>query len=289
MITSSLSRINSHEGYGNVAMNDDGTLYASVDSRRNRIHIHDMTGEHETTAVYGDGKDQLDNPRHACFVGHDSLLICDAGNSRIVEISVTGIFKRVVHHTVYSSCPYDIAYCSSSGVIAVSLLSSHSVLLLQYETGDAAPITVGAGYGAADGQLTTPYGVAFTGDGTHILVADYQNCRLSKFDASSGAFVANFSTRGKFPSNVASCSDGGIVAVLWNDEQMYEGSLVRIGADGTIGPVVCLLHDRESLSYSPFLNGVIVKHKKGGHPTLVRDAWDASLRCAWVSACVIQA
>jgi hypothetical protein len=40
-----------------------------------------------------------------------------------------------------------------------------------------------------------------------------------------------------------------------------------------------------SLSYSPSLNGVVVKCDDGS-VFVLRDAWSHSLRCKWVQACV---
>jgi hypothetical protein len=59
------------------------------------------------------------------------------------------------------------------------------------------------------------------------------------------------------------------------------GSVVCVGKDG-----VTVKNDiipSVSLSYSPSLNGVVVKSLEGG-VFLLRDAWMHSSRCAWLSA-----
>jgi DNA-binding beta-propeller fold protein YncE len=222
----------------------------------------------------------LDNPARVCFVHRDgvnTLLICDWGNDRVVEVTSGGEFMRAI---AVEGRPWGIA--ERDGAIAVSMPYAHAVVLLQYESGAVkAEVTIGSGTaGNADGQLFYPRGVAFTTDGRHILVADFNNHRVSKFSADSGAFVAHVVSNGiRYPTDVLQCEDGSIVVA-------HENGVACVGKDGVTvknisvsSSIPCLL------SYSPSSNGVVVKCFDGS-VFVLRDAWSHSLRCEWVHACV---
>jgi hypothetical protein len=155
-----------------MAVNLDGTLLASVKFYHHCVRIYSMV-DHTAAPVIvgtaetaGNAHGQFYCPISACFVnrnGADTLLICDNGNHRIVEVTASGVFLRAIA-VKKGSGPYGIA--ERDGVIAVTLHHSHSVILLQYESGAVMPeVTIGSGTGAAsggDGQLFRPYGVTFT-------------------------------------------------------------------------------------------------------------------------------
>jgi sugar lactone lactonase YvrE len=211
--------------------------------------------------------------------GVNTLLICDYGNDRVVEVTARGEFLRAIVLPEHSG-PWGIA--ERDGVIAVSLFRNHAVVLLQYESGAVKlEVTIGSGTaGNADGQLYQPFGVTFTTDGCHILVADKWNHRVSKFSAASGAFVAHVVSNGiSYPSDVLQCEDGSIVVA-------HERGVTCVGKDGvTVKNIIISAFSSLSLSYSPSLNGVAVKCGDGG-VFVLRDAWSHSLRCEWVHACV---
>jgi DNA-binding beta-propeller fold protein YncE len=150
------------------------------------------------------------------------------------------------------------------------------VVLLQYESGAVKPeVTIGSGTGAhgrGDGQLHCPRGVTFTADGRYILVADYGDDRVSKFSAASGAFIAHVATKAAIgiyrPRDVLQCEDGSIVVA----QGMYgssDASVVCVGEDGvTVKNIIIRsasggAFSPWSLSYSPSLNGVVVKEWDG--------------------------
>jgi hypothetical protein len=88
-----------------------------------------------TPHTSGSAHGELYNPVSACFVhrdGVDTLLICDFGNDRIVEVAAGGVFLRAIALPERSR-PCGIA--ERDGVIAVSLFRKHAVVLLQYESG----------------------------------------------------------------------------------------------------------------------------------------------------------
>jgi hypothetical protein len=208
--------------------------------------------------------------------GVDTLLITDWGNNRIVEVTACGIFLRAI--AVERRRPWGIA--ERDGVIAVALCEANAVVLLQYESGAVKPeVTIGSGTaGNADGQLNSPYGVAFTADGHNILVADCWNNRVSKFSAASGAFIAHVVSNGILSqSDVLQCEDGSIVVT-------HMKGVACVGKDGVTVQNIAISGIPWSLSCSPSLNGVLVKCGDGS-VFVLRDAWSHSLRCEWVQAC----
>jgi hypothetical protein len=290
------------EGFGGIATNVNGTLCASVNHRQHCVYICSVDGSGELTAdtvvfgtagISGSGSGQLDFPACACFVhrnGAETLLIADFGNDRVVEVTATGVFLRAI---ALKEGMLGIAYCGTSDVIAVSLFCAHAVVLRQYESGVVKPeVTIGSGTeGSGDGQLCDPHGVTFTADGLYILVADWGNERVSKFRAASGAFIAHVATKaanGIFsPRDVLQCEDGSIVVAQGDGGS---GSVVCVGQDGgTVQNIMIpsaidgTFHLPVSLSYCVFLKGVVVRTYKGGL-FLLRDAWFASSRSAWLSA-----
>ena len=278
-------------------MNVDGTRFASVRRNEHCVHIYSINGAGKRTAdtvVFGDpgtpgvAHGQLNDPFFACFVhrnGIDTLLICDFGNDRVVEVTASGVFLRAIN---VGSAPLGIA--ERDGVIAVSLPRAHAVVLLQYESGAVKPeMTIGS-FEVDDGQLGKPLGVAFTADGRCILVADYDNHRVSKFEAASGAFIAHVATNAAngiiFPRDVLQLEDGRMVVAQGCFHaglfQRMCGQSVCVGEDGLTLPNTLITRGRAH-SYSASSMGVVVKTNEG-RVFLKRDAWMFSRRCAWISA-----
>jgi hypothetical protein len=296
------------EGDGCIAVNADASLISSLDNSQHCVRIYSVDGAAVSTVgpvivgtvgVAGCADGQLSRPLYSCFAhrnGVDTLLICDCGNNRVVEVSVSGDFLRAIA----VSWPLGIAYCGVGDVIAVSQYDAHAVVLLQYESGAVKPeVTIGTGTrGSGDGQLYRPNGVAFTADGRFILVADCGNHRVSKFNAANGAFIAHVATNAvhgiEYPRGIVQCEDGIILVTItqWRDGGEH-GSVVCVGADDeTVQNIIiysaagCAFFP-ESLSYSPSLHGVVVKTvEREGEVLLflLRDAWMASSRRAWLCA-----
>jgi DNA-binding beta-propeller fold protein YncE len=282
-------------------MNADGTLVASSDSSQHCVYIYsvlDCTADPVVVGIAGtagilDG--QLDSPGFVCFVhrhGIDTLLICDAENNRVVEVTVRGVFLRVIAMK-NGSFPLGIAYCGVGDVIAVSLFQSEAVVLVQYESGAVnSEVIIGSGMGSGDGQLCAPHGVGFTADGRFILAADWGNHRVSKFSAASGEFIAHVATEAEngilYPTGVLQCEDGSIVVAAYGSG--HDGGVVYVGEDGGTVQHIILPSPNGgasplpfSLSYSVKLKSVLVKTRCGGI-FILRDAWFYSSRCAWLSA-----
>ena len=275
-------------GWGGIAANADGTLFASVHNDQHCVYIYSVGAADPvvigTAGTRGSAHGRLNYPLSVCFVhrnGADTLLICDTGNDRVVEVSASGVFLRVIA-VEEASDPWGIAYCDTSDVIAVSLFNAHAVVLLQYESGAVKPeVSIGSGIGASNGQLGSPRGVAFTADGRYILVADYWNNCVSKFSAASGAFIAHVATYAAngigYPRDVLQCDDGSIVVG-------YDGCMSHVGVDGvTVKNTIIPRDCGRAMSLCWLVNDVVVKTREGG-VFVLRDAWFRCKRCAWLSA-----
>ena len=277
-------------------MNVNGTRVAYVASEQHCVYIYSVDGAGKrvedavvfgTAGTAGSAYGQLNGPRFACFVnrnGVDTLFISDRWNDRVVEVTASGVFLRAIAMKE-NSWVLGIAYCGTSDVIAVSLHAVHAVLLLQYESGAVKPeVTIGSGtWGRGDGQLNSPVGVSFTTDGRYILVADYGNHRVCMFSAASGAFITHVISNGiHLPRDVLQCGDGSIVVA----QGLFDSaSVVCVGEDGGLvqNSSIPSASELVALSYSPSLNGVVVKTVEGA-VFLLRNAWMHSSRCAWLSA-----
>ena len=290
-----------------VAVNEKNSLIASVDGSNHCVRIFSIDGAWSCTApplvvgtpgTPGSAHGQLHGPVFACFVhrnGADTLLICDAGNDRIVEVTATGDFCRVIALRK-DSYPFGIAYCGTGDVIAVSLFCAHAVIMLHYESGVVKPeVTIGTATGGNDdGQLYHPHGVTFTADARYILVADWGNNRVSKFSAASGAFIAHVATNAAngilYPTDVLQYENGSVL-VAQGDPGIAK-SVVCVGEDGVTVKNIIIpgasggAFNPYSLSYS-VMSGVLVKTREA-MVFLLRDAWISSNRCAWLSAVCVR-
>jgi DNA-binding beta-propeller fold protein YncE len=224
--------------------------------------------------------------------GRETLLISDAGNGRIVEVSPNGEFLRAIEVSGLErgvASTWDrvwacgVAYSAACDVIAVTLSLGNAVVLLEYETGESKPDMI---IGCC-GQFNNPMGVAFTADGRSFLVADCYNERVSKFDSATGAFIAHVATMApngtSLPLDVLQCDNGGIVVV--NECSGGGSCVVCVREDGVTVDAIDIPSDTGSvsISYLRSRNALFVKTFEG-NVFVLGDAWMASTRCAWISA-----
>ena len=91
-------------GWGSIAINRNCTTGAVVAEILNAVHIFpiDPSGMAGPATVYGKRKherESLVSPHGICFVHRgaaETLLIADAGKSRVVEITTSGVFMREI-------------------------------------------------------------------------------------------------------------------------------------------------------------------------------------------------
>jgi hypothetical protein len=272
------------KGAGGIAITEDGKLMASVDNAGNSVIFHSLLGP--TTIVFGDSENashRLQDPFCASFAhrnGAHTLLVSDCGNHRIVELTEEG---RWIRSVAIDGRPSGVAYCQALDLIAVSVLSTHAVLLLQYHSGKV--ITTIGGFGSTDGKLNEPVVVHFSRDGVHIIVADYNNHCVSKFRISDGAFAEHLATRAlhgiRFPMDFLQCDDGSTMVAC---NVFVTGSSETIVCYGSAAHVV---ENLAAWSFAHPPGSLFVAKTLAGRLVQRRDEWFTSSRSAWISACVL--
>jgi DNA-binding beta-propeller fold protein YncE len=150
------------------------------------------------------------------------LLVTDAGNDAVHVVDVVG---RA--HVGYVASPGSIpgprgvAASGATPLVAVSVWRKmfsgrHEVRLFQGEgVAWRAVRVIGGGVGApgaADGQLSMPYGLRFSRDGSAVCVADTGNERASLLRVDDGAFVRHVATGLGTPTDVEEVQGGWLVA-----------------------------------------------------------------------------
>jgi hypothetical protein len=135
---------------------------------------------------------------------HPLLLVADAGHD---AVHVVDVVDRT--HAGYLASPGSIAgprgvaASGASPLVAVSAwkmgFSGDHVVVVYRGSGAVweAVRVIGGGFGgpgSRDGQLWTPYGLRFSGDGSGICVADSRNNRASLFRLADGGFVRHIAT-----------------------------------------------------------------------------------------------
>ena len=102
---------------------------------------------------------------------------------------------------------------------------------------------------------------------------------MSKFSVATGRFIAHVISNGiSYPNDVVQCEDGSMVVAH------YKKGVACVGKDGVTVQNITISSrvPWPTLSYSPSLNGVVVKCRDGGGVFVLRDMWSHSLRSAWV-------
>jgi hypothetical protein len=160
------------------------------------------------------------------------LLATDAGHDAVHVIDVAG---RV--HAGYVAAPGTIAgprgVAARGSLVAVSAWKrfdsgDHVVCLFQGSgTSWSLVYVMGGGLGGpgrADGQLSQPFGLRFTGDGTGFVVADEGNNRASQFRVEDGAFVRHVASGLMHPLDVEECKGGWLVACSFSHTVEFVGT-----------------------------------------------------------------
>jgi hypothetical protein len=145
------------------------------------------------------------------------LLVTDAGHDAVHVIDVTG---RV--HAGYVAAPGSIpgprGVAASGCRVAVSTCSAGTGRVVVFEGSGATWAQVGVVGGGSghssgvDGGLFQPYGLRFTGDGTGLVVADYEAGSVAHFRVADGSLVRRLALGLNGPSDVEELEGGWLVA-----------------------------------------------------------------------------
>lgn len=174
------------KGCRGLAVNQDATVLAVSNVGTAKIATFSLSNGSRMRefGAKGSGPGQLMYPQKLCFsprTGH--ILIADKSNKRVQEVTLQGSFVREV---IVGEQVYGVA--ASSELLLVDA-DTKKLLLFDLHTGTLVR-SVGE-YGLSPGRIDGAYGFRFTPDGLHIIVAERNTRRLSKF-AVNGDFVHCF-------------------------------------------------------------------------------------------------
>lgn len=175
-----------------VAVATDGTVYA-LDTGDGLVRV--VAPDGRLLATIGDrasGGASLDAPRALALAPDGSVVIVDTGASRVVVLGADG----ALHATFggQGSGPGQLDHpegvaVGADGAIWVSDTGNHRIV--RFSATGTPELTFGSA-GAETGQLDGARGIALSPDGTALFVADANNRRIQRFDAATGAFVAQW-------------------------------------------------------------------------------------------------
>jgi hypothetical protein len=222
--------------YGNIAACGTLGVYVTSDSQANDLLVIQIpklfvSGFLDQYTLGGEGScapmqfkfvDQYMSG-YLAFMGPPSrrrLLVTDAGHAAVHIIDVVG-----KTHEGYVAPPGTLfgprGVAARGNLVAVSTWkfmheSPHTIVVFE-GSGTTwsmlrAIATGFGGPGGADGQLYTPSGLRFTGDGTKLVVADEFNNRVSMFRVEDGSFERHVVTQIVSPQDVEEWEDGWLVS-----------------------------------------------------------------------------
>lgn len=289
-----------------MAISDDSTRCAVLDARTCHVSIFFIDGRAQKvpgtpTAVF-DCNEYGGKASYICFVRRgavDTLLVStksykhslNAGHG-LLEISMCGsLVRQIPLPADRGSNYYGVSYTPHGDCVAVASRQSSygdghyksGVHIFQYETG--AVIRTIALYK----QFLA--GIAFSTDGTRLFLSHLSRSRRSRrmttIRRSDGVFTQRLHV---FMHDDMGCSvlqdgDGGVILACRHCSLEACTTFVHVNASGAVHRTA-LLPGVDVTSFA-WLHGNLCCRTLGGEMRIVfSDEWAASLRAAWVTACV---
>jgi len=187
-----------------LAVEPSGNLVVS-DRGRKKVLRFDPTGH--LLSEWGPrlGDQTLDEPAGVAIQG-DAIFVLDRGMQRLFRLDTSGRVQAAFSLQSYGPYglnglaldPYGLLYAADTGRNRILVFTPDGALIKQFGRG-----------GSGLGDFTQPMAVAFSPDGT-FTVADWENSRLERFDASYTA-IGEFPI-GFRPFGVAADAEGRLYA-----------------------------------------------------------------------------
>ena len=200
----------SKKGYGVAIAPNAGLLFTtSFNSHCVEVfQLADPLAPPRTIGKFGAGDCQFKDVCKCCVVAVGSaehLLVVDADNERIQELTLDGTFVRAIGKGVIAR-PHGVACDGSLLAITETNWKTHRVSVLDFATG-ALRAQFGSKGGGTD-QFESPCGITIDSDARLLYIADSGNVRVCVYTV-DGAFVKTLGTshRLKWPMDV--CLLGG--------------------------------------------------------------------------------
>jgi len=130
---------------------------------------------------------QFNHPRDLCMTKENTILVADYDNRRIQEMTLEGGHVKCIGVGVINEGVRGIAM--HGDVVAVGKsggLTPDRIMLFSYTSG--ALLSQFGAFGSGEGQYQHVTGMEFTADGKHLIIADYNNERVS-LTTVEGVFV----------------------------------------------------------------------------------------------------
>ena len=182
------NHLNGTGSYGVVVALDGLHLAVSnFDTHSLSVYSTDTVGRILTFGSYGSGAGQFHHPSRMCATPRGTILVSEYGNKRLQEVTWTGEHVRFFDEGHFDGGSV-FGLRMQGDVVAVGKHGSgidERVVLLSYSSGVL--IRKFGVRGSSEGQIKDVFGLDFTPDGKHILVADWAP-QLSMFTV-DGVFV----------------------------------------------------------------------------------------------------
>jgi DNA-binding beta-propeller fold protein YncE len=191
-----------------MAVNTDGSMMVvSYDRPLHQVYVFQLAPSFERVSVigrHGTGPAEFKYPRRLCFTYDDTILVCDMGNNRVQQLTVAGEFlssftvQRPVSIAVHGDT---VAVGTCDGPIEIYSLATGELIRRFGSHGDG-PGQIG---GCAAGIRFTPCGLS-------LLVAEWENHRMSLFTV-DGVFIKHIGAGvlAEGPMDVSFGADGEII------------------------------------------------------------------------------
>ena len=172
-----------------VAINSKGNIIV-VETGGCCISIYSPRVKIKSFGSGGSGPGQFNEPAGVTVDDEDNILVADSGNNRIQKFTSDGKFLAAADNLGLNN-PTGVAIHPRSKKLFVSDTGNNCIKILNPD------LTFSSSFGSpgyGDGELNSPYDVAFDSTGK-VYVADFWNNRIQVFTA-EGRYLTQFKSKG---------------------------------------------------------------------------------------------